>query len=244
MKKTKQQQQYKYEEFSKHISLWNCIPAGQGNSLVLLRKIVNGIQSGSFTRNPSIVIVGENSRELGIATANTLCSPDIREIESKYFNITKNIMDFFSDSTFETVHIITNNGTIGINESVLWSFLKKREYKFSRIDGSWEIIYPHGTIIICAEEIKLVPPSLVRVVDFKVNIESYTQDQLELIVHQRLRFCGIDYNDDEEVLKNIIEYSQGEVWRIIDLIKICILLVQNEGRKLTVKTVKQASKLI
>ena len=245
MKKTQQQhQQYKYEEFDEHISLWNCIPAGQGHSLVLLRKIVEGIQSGSFNRNPSIVIAGEGSRELAIATANTLCSP-AREIDAKFLYNTKNMVDFFSESLFDTVHIVENVGSIGLSESVLWNFLKSREYKFSRMDGSWEIIHSHGTIILISEQVKSISPRILKAVDFKVTLEPYTQEQLELLVHQKVKFCSVDYGNNGEVLKTIVEYGYGKLDLINDLLKICILLAQSENRNiLTLKTVKQASKLI
>jgi hypothetical protein len=243
LKKTQQHQQYKYEEFDQHISLWATIPSGQGHSLVLLRKIVEGIQSGSFTRNPSIVIAGEGSRELAIATANTLCSSDIREIDAKFLFNTKNMVDFFSSSNFDSVHIILNIGSIGLSESVLWNFIKSREYKFSRMDGSWEIIHSHGSIILTSEQVKSISPRILKIADFKVIMEPWTQSQLELLVHQRLKFCGIDYGDNEEVLKTIIEYCQGEIWRIIDLLKICVLLAQSENQKLTLRMVEKASKM-
>jgi hypothetical protein len=242
MKNTKQQ--YKLEEFDKHISLWNCIPAAQGNSLTLLRKIVNGIQSGNFARNPSLIIANEGAKELAIATANSLCSSDIREIESKYLFNVKTQIDYFSDSCFDTIHIIYSVNRIGLTESVLWQFIKNRGCKFPMMDNSVQHIHCHGVIIIVADEIKSIPLALIDAIDFKVIIEPYTQEQLELIVHQRLHFCGIDYGGDEEVLTTILEYCQGEIWRIKDLLKICVLLAQEADGKLNVKLIERASKLI
>lgn len=245
MKKT-QQQQYTFDEFDQHISLWNIIPAGKGNSLVLLRKIVDGIQNGFSDKNPTLVIAGEGARTLGIAMANSICSEDIREISAKYLMGTKDQMEFYRESLFGTVHIISNPGQLGMNESVLWHFLRNRVYKFTSFDRkNFEYIHAHGIFILIAKDIKLIPPSLISAVDFKVIIEPYTQQELELIVHQRLKFCGIFYGDEEMVLKTIIEYGNGQLNHIIDFLKICILMVRAESREeLTMKIVERASKLV
>jgi len=244
MNKT-EQQIYKFEEFGQHISLWNVIPAGQGNSLVLLRKIIDGIQGNSFSQIPSLLIAGEGAEIFSRAVANSLCSSDIREIDAKYLTTNQSQIQFFRDSLFETVNIVSSVGGLGLSESVLWHLIKNRVYKFSSYDRkNFEYIHVNGMIIVCTKDIKLVPPQIIKAVDFKVIIEPYTQEQLELIVHQRLKFCGIDYGDDGEVLKTIIEYGNGQLSLIIDFLKICILMAQSESReKINLKLVQRASRL-
>lgn len=244
MKKT-HQQQYKYEEFDQHISLFNCIPAGKGNSLILLRKIVDGIQNSHFDRNPSILVVGEAAPLFATATANTLCSIDIRTIEAKYLYGVQNQIEFFSDSLFNTIHIINNFEKANFAEPVIWQFLKNGVYKFGSYLSRPEIyIHVNGIIILTASDIKSISQPIIDAVGFKVEIESYTQAQLELVVHQRLKFCGIDYCGDEQVLKTIVEYGCGQLKYIIEFLKICILLAQTDGNnKLTLKIVERACKL-
>lgn len=238
------QNQHKYEEFNRHVSLWNIIPSGSGNSLVLLRKVLDGIQSGTFEKNPTLVISGEGARDLAYAFANSYCSEDIREIEAQHLYLVRGQSEFFLNSLYDTVHIIENIATIGMSESILWHVLKKRIYKTSRMDGSIDFHHITGIIVMTAGEIKSVPPSLYRAVDFKAVMEHYTQEQLELIVHQRLVFCRIDYQNNEDILKTVIEYSCGKLNFIYELLKVCILLAQLEhGNKLDMKTVQQAFKL-
>jgi hypothetical protein len=245
MKKT-QQQQYKYEEFDQHVSLWNIIPSGKGGSLVLLRKIIDGMQNNVFVKNPSILITGEGARTLAAATANTLCSGDIRIIEAKYLINTRTQMDFFGDNLGGTINIINSFERIGLNESVLWSLLKNRNYKFTSFDRKYsEYIYINGLVIITAQNIKSISSEILNVVDFKVEIEPYTQQQLELLVHQRLHFCGVDYNNDGNVLKAIVEHGNGQIENIIDFLKTCILSVQSENKnELTLGIVNKAIKLL
>ena len=245
MKKT-QEQQYTFEEFDEHISLWNMIPAGDGSSLVLLRKILDGSQSGSFSRAPSLLIVGEGADTFAMAIGNSLCSSDIRQIEGKYLSGTKDQMSFFGDSLFDTVHIVSDPRTMSMNESVLWHMLRERRYKFSSFDGkNFEYIHVNGLLVLVAKNIKLLSPQIIKAVDFKVIIDEYTQEQLELIVHQRLRFCGIDYGEDGRVLKAVVQNGNKHLNLIIDLLKICILMVRAEHQeKLTLKLIERASKLI
>lgn len=245
MKDIQPQHQHRFEEFDQHISLWNTIPAGSGNSLVLLRKIVDGIESSFFSRNPCIVIAGEGARELGLAVANTLCSQDIREVEGQFLYLVRGQSDYFDNSLFDAVHIINDVGRIGMSECALWHVIKTRIYKTVRADGSAGYNYVHGIIILAADDIKAVPSSLCRASDYKVVIEEYTREQLELIIHQRLKFCGVNYQNDEEVLKTINKYGGGKLVPILDLLKICIFLAQFEHDNiLTLKTVDKAFKMV
>ena len=89
-----------------------------------------------------------------------------------------------------------------------------------------------------------VSSTILSAVGYKIGIEPYSQQQLELIVHQRLKFCGISYGDDEEVPKTVIKYGNGNLNLILDFLKICILMVQSENhKKLNLKLIERVSKL-
>jgi len=240
------QQTYKFDEFDQHVSLWNIVPAGKGHSLVVLRKIIDSIHNGTFKKNPSVIIAGEGARTLGVALANTLCSEDIRQCDAKFLNNTRSQVEHFAASLFDTVHIISNINTIGMSEGVLWHFLRNGHYKFQSFDGSHcQYIYVHGIMCLCCRDIKSVSPSIMSVVDHKITLEPYTQDQLKLLVHQRLTFCGMNYDNDEEVLAAIVKHGCAELPGIIDLLKMCVLLVHTEGRdKLGMGVVERAAKLL
>ncbi len=243
MKETKQQQ-YKFDEFEQHVSLNNIIPAGNGKHIELLKYIAAGIQSGSFRINPSLLIVGEGAKTIGIALGNTICSEDIRKLDSKYFFGTQNQKDFFENSYCDTVHILSNIDKMGMFEGVLWHFLRLREYKFTGMDKTFEILHVNGIIILTAKTITSISPPIINALDFKIKTEPYTQEQLEQIVSQRLKFCSIHY-ESENVLKAIVAKGSGELKQIIDLLKMCILLLEEEGKKtVTEEIVEKAVRLI
>ncbi|MBE0536847.1 MAG: hypothetical protein IH624_14370 [Phycisphaerae bacterium] len=244
LKKT--QQKHRFDEFDQHVSLWNVVPAGKGHSLVVLRKIADGIHNGTFKKSPSVLIAGEGARTLGMALANTLCSEDVRQCDAKYLNNTRSQIEHFAESLFDTVHIISNVNTIGMGEGVLWHFLRNGNYKFQSFDGAYcQYVYVHGILCLCCNDMKSVSPSLLAIVDHKITVEPYTHQQLELMVHQRLAFCGVDYEDDEGVLVTIVKHGDAQMNQIIDVLRMCVLLVQAEGRSvLDVSVVERAVRLL
>ncbi len=242
MKEIQQQQmqQYKFEEFEQHVNLYNIIPAGDRKSLDLLRSITDGIQSGYFDKTPSVLIVGDGSMALAIAFANTICSDDIRQCDAKCFMGTREMIYFYGDSRFDSVHIIGNIDKMS-SDNIVWNFIKHRVYKFSlSFDGRLsEYVYLNGHLILTATDITKVSQPIVDAVDFKIILEPYTDEQLEMLVQQRLKFCGIGY--DTEVIPTILEYFYGGLKGIIDMLRICVLLVSQEGKDcLTLELVEKA----
>ncbi len=240
-----QKEQYKFEEFEEHLNLFNIVPAGDGKSLDLLRVVTDGIQSGHFDKKPSILIAGDGSINFAIAMANTLCPQELKICDAHYLLTTKDQMDFFGETLPDTIHIIQRVEKMGINESVLWNYLKNRFYKFklSYDCRLVEYIYLNGMIIIVAQDIQKVSQAILDSTDFKVVIEPYSQKQIEMIVRQRLKFCGI-YEQNNEVITTILEYACGGLKRIIEILRICVLLVSQEGKKcLTMELVQKAVNL-
>ena len=52
-------------------------------------------------------------------------------------------------------------------------------------------------------------------------------DRLEAIIHQRLVFCGVEYEGDE-VLRAIIDIGKGKIDLIILFLKKCLMYMNSE----------------
>jgi hypothetical protein len=244
MKKQDEEQLYTFEEFDKHISLYNSVPQGDGNSLVMLRKICDGIHSQCFERNPSIIIAGDNARAYSLALANTLCSDDVRYYQARYLCTVNSLMECFRDSLPDTIHIIQDPKEIGGCEGTLWSIINKREYKFTSYDRKrFEHIYVHGLIILVTDNLPAVPSPITKSVDFKIVINRCSQIQLQLIVHQKLRFCSVDYLNNEEVLKTIAKQGAG-IDQVMEFLKVCILIAKTEQKPLNMALVNRVIRLV
>ena len=105
-----------------------------------------------------------------------------------------------------------------------------------------EVITVNKPIVMTTHQIDKVPDFLTRKVDHVVQIEDYTEQQLELIVLQRLKYCQLEYSD-EKVLKLIVEKGNGDLHKMhmmIRLLKDAITVMQADGRVvLTVDDVEQ-----
>lgn len=236
-----QQEQYKFEEFEEYINLYTIVPAGKGDSLTLLQFLADQIQGGHFSKNPSIIIAGEGASTLAIAMANSIFSQDVRHYDANCIQGTRELIHFYGESKLDSVHIISNIEKLG-NENILWNFLTHRVYRFcANYDGQLsEYIYLNGVIILTAKDITKVREYIIDAANFKVVLEPYSQEQLEMIIRQRLKFSGI-YEQNKEVIMTIFEYSYGSLKRIIEILRICVMLVSQEGKDcLTLELLQKA----
>ena len=100
-----------------------------------------------------------------------------------------------------------------------------------------------GWPVLTEKDINKVADPIVDAVDYIIEIEPYTQ-QLELIVLQRLKYCGVEY-EKEEVLSQIVRGGDGQLKNIIKFLKLCITVMKSDGRddRLMLKDVEKAGRI-
>lgn len=231
----KQEQKYEIEDFSHQVHLWNLVPGGQGKDIVLLRRIVDAIQSDNYSapgnRTPSFLIAGATGKKLvASALINSLIIYDVREVHAKYFDNGIQSFEFFWDSLSSTAHVITDIEKLsGRTESTLWKYLNNRECSYyNNMNRSFDkIVHCNGMIIMTCNNLALISDTIIRATDHIIRLEELTLDQLEAVIHQRLVFCGVEY-DGEEVLRAIVEVGNAKIDLIIEFLKICILMMKAE----------------
>lgn len=240
-KKTKNQ--YNFDEFEQQVILDNIV--GDKRAIYLLQLITNRIKSGYFKSPPSLIITGQVARTLAVATAHSLLkSTDIRVIEGKYLFAWQQIISFFK-GTNNSVFIILNPERMSFSDEMVYGLIQNRKYKFTNHDGSKYAdikIKGNGIIILVSDDIKQVQKELIRIVDFKIQAKKLTKTQIKKIIVQRLEFCKVRF--DKEILDEIIKLAKNRLGKVIDLLKMSILLLAEEKENLlTIKTVKKAATL-
>ena len=235
--KKQEQNIYEIDDFEFHCNLWNIVPGGSGKDIVLLRKIVDAMQSDNYSAPcnipPTFLITAESGtgKKLVVnAILNSLAITDFRECHSKYFDCGIPSFEFFWDSYPTTAHIITNIEQMTEKaEATVWKYLTKRECSYyNNMNKSYDrIVHCNGLIIMTCNNLALIDDTIINATDHIIRLQPLNLDQLEAVIHQRLKFCGIEY-DGEEVLRAIIEAGNAKVDLVIKFLKVCVLTMKAE----------------
>jgi hypothetical protein len=242
---------HKLHEFCSHVNLWNVVPGGSGKGIVLLRKAVDSIHNGNYShpgsQPPSFLICGATGKRLTArALINSLALDDYRLCPGKFFDRGYSSFQFFYDSFPETAHIITNiENLTTMAEATLWKFLHDKfcnYYTHSNKSPS-NILGCNGMIIMTCKSRESVSDALIEATDYIVELEPLTDDQILAVIHQRLHFCGVEY-EGEEVLKALYEQGFGQIEHIIPALERSLMLMQAEMQDfLSLELVEKAEKL-
>lgn len=247
MKKQKEQKKIvDLDQFDQTVSLWQLLPSGAGRGLKRLKIIVDSIQNGQVEqpRKPlSILITGKQGvRTHARSFLRALGLDYPHELPANILNTTTNeVFNFFSPTRWCDSYIISSL-------SLLYNPILKTPYEiitkgqFSIYDNArkaTEVVPIFRPIVMTTHVRDNVPSYFQEKIDHIVEIENYTNQQLELIVLQRLKYCNLDY-DEEKVLRLIVEYGLEKLPNIIRLLKSAITVMFADGRRcLTVDDIQK-----
>ena len=240
MKKEKQKQVISIEEFDKHVSLTNIIPAGNGNSVIRLKKIADALQYDEYhhlTRFPTILIAGKEQGKSTLARAflNYLCL-QIKETDASLFQSYSHITEYFWASHPDRGYLITNIEYLAkIFHKTIFQILRQREYTYLNQSNGCETRYPVDSIVIMtASDILQVPEPILKHIHYKIQQKEYDTNQKILITIQSLNNTGIKYMDDE-VVKKMVERT-ADLDGLIALIRNCIDCLKSDCKNDILKT--------
>ena len=245
MSKTQKQTTTELDSFDEEISLWQLLPTGKGHGLSLLKTIVDSILNTNKNKLPSILITGsEGKRTHARAFVRALGIDDIKEIHGSLLQPVSGVMQYFC-SIDDTAHIVTDINQIHslVRLSICQIIKDHRFYLFDYMKEGINSFEVPGLLVLTEKDINKVADPIVDAVDYIIEIEPYTQ-QLELIVLQRLKYCGVEY-EKEEVLSQIVRGGDGQLKNIIKFLKLCITVMKSDGRddRLMLKDVEKAGRI-
>ncbi|AQT68248.1 hypothetical protein STSP2_01404 [Anaerohalosphaera lusitana] len=235
MKNTRQQKILKpLDDFDEAVSLWNIMPSGSGKAVQLLRKIVDQVHEDRFSngsvRYPSLLIHGhEGKRTLARAFVNSLGFDEADEIYGRFMDADHRAKAFFGKQG-EVSHVILDAEKIRpVTLSIIWEMIEKGEHDFTNILGQKENIFISGPLILTTSDIGRVHKSIRDAAGFTVEVEPFSEEQMKLIIHQRLVFCGIKY-EGEDVLEAVVNAGGGSVSDSIKLLRMAYVMMRADGR--------------
>lgn len=245
MEHTQNKQIVELSEFDSSISLWQMIPSGKGKALALLKTISNSVLNSTNKTVPSVLITGkEGKRTHASAFSRALASDKITEIDGSLLQVTVGMVHFF-DASFDETHIITNaEQLVPQGKHSVAQILRERKFTlYNYVRKQHDIYAVPGIVILTATELSKVPEPIIDAIDFVVEIKKYSIEQLKLVVLQRLKYAGFDY-ECEEVLSEIVNGGKGQLKQVIRFLKLCVVVMGAEGRdELSMKDVKKALRL-
>ena len=250
MKKQKQEQVISINEFDETASLHQLIPSGAGHGLKHIKLIVDSILNNpkeESSKPLSLLITGKQGvrthafcfiRALGLEHINELPAP---LIQSTYSSIS----DFFNPLLTCDSYIISSVEILHSSIlTILYQIMTKGKYSLNNhYSKTQEITAIYHPLIMTAQSKTKMPNYFTEKIDHIVELDDYTDQQLELVVLQRLIYCKIDY-DDEKILKIIVKYGCSNLNQIIRLLKCSITVMLADSRRvLTVDDVKKAKRM-
>lgn len=245
MKKQQERKQIvDLDEYDRTISLWQLLPSGAGRGQKRLKIIVDSMLNSQVepSLKPfSLLVAGSQGtrtharcvlRALGFEYPGELPAHLLQSTASEVYS-------FFSPRMADSYIISSVSLLYPATLKTLYEVISKGE--FSRHDNmkkTTEVVPVFSPIIMTTHTKNNVPTYLQEKIDHIVELEDYTDQQLQLIVLQRLKYCGLDY-DEEKVLKLIVEYGLEKLHDIIRLLKSAIAFTLADSRTtLTVEDVK------
>ena len=234
-----------------HVHLWNIRSTGSGKAVSFLKTIVDSIHHDNPSSEdyvyPTILITGNEGKATNVnALINSLAMNDLdyRECEGEYFDNGIYSRPFFKDSSCDTVYVINNIDRLkGTSGYILWEFIKHKKHTFQNWNnGDKDCVHLHGLLVMTTSDTKNISPSVLKEIDYIIDIESCSALQQEEIVKQRLDFSDVAYED--KAVEMIVKVTNKTVSKCIDLLKRSFVIMRADGRdKLSLKDVERAFKL-
>ena len=91
--------------------------------------------------------------------------------------------------------------------------------------------------VFSVDDPKKLCKDLYKAIDYHCYLQDYNNGQIELLIPQRLKWCGCDYV--KEVPAIIVHNGQGSISNCIRLLSVCYLIMRGNSRtKMVVKDVE------
>ena len=246
MKKQQQKQIISIDQFDNEVSLYQLLSPGAGRGLSHLKTIVNSIlhNPGHKQREPlSLLVVGEQgTRTHSRCFIRALGLESINEIPAKLLHSQINAVHEFFNPLFPAQSFLVSN-IDALYPSVLkclYEIISKGEYSYYNPQKRCkEVVAIYAPVVMTAQNKSKIPEYFKENIDHIVHVGEYSEQNLILVVLQRIKYCGFDY-EEEKVLSMLVESGYEDLQQIIRLLKNSITMMMSENRSvLTVEDVKK-----
>jgi len=229
--------------FDEEVSLYKILFQDKATSL--LKYLIEKLGIDSYENNlrlPSLIISGREGKSLiAKAFSNSICCC-FEHIQGDLISSGGNVGTLYEMIEHQTIiyHISKADKLYPASVSSLLKFMTQG-YTSLRNPINKEVNVVPATnklFIFSAKNINNVNSDLVKAVHYHCRLNSFpTPEQIELIIEQRLRWIGIEY--EKEVPKTIVDHGWATIAEGIGLLTTCFLAMRGSNRtRMTVKDVE------
>ena len=233
-KQTKQQPVVDLDTFEE-VSLYQLIPSGAGFGQSFLKIFVDSVLNGNGKLTSLLITGKEGLQTHASAFLRGLGIENINQIDASMLQNSHDMYVFLCSQNYQG-YIITNvENVMSSTQYHLCEILKKQIFcPYNYMSKQNDVHDVPGLVVLTATDRKKVPASVIDCIDYVVELEDYTPDQLELIILQRLKYANIDY-EDECILQEIVKYGRNELEKSIRFMRYCVAVMQSQGRNRLLK---------
>ncbi len=226
------------------VSLYQLIPSGTGMSLSHLKTIVDAVHNGGSTLKSVLLTGKEGLHTHASALLRALAIDNFTEIDASFLQYPSSVHEFFCSGDHDGYIISNCEHLCDCAKSRLYQILKKQCFTlYNHVRENHDVFCVLGPIVLTGKRDAQIAQPIKDSVQHIIMLEDYTEQQLILIVLQRLKYANIDY-ENERVLQDIVEYGKKDLKLCIQFLKCCVAVMQAEGRQMiTVKDVTRAAYL-
>lgn len=230
MKKQTKQDEPIIDTFGQ-VSLYQIIPSGRGMAQSLLKTFIDSIHIGRTHINSLLIVGKSGAKTIAGAFLRSVGMTDFNETDASLLQNVYDLHIFICNESNEG-YIIGNIEHLAPSVIPhLYDILKRGVFRpYNYVEKKHDYYEIRGMIIMTSKNISDVPKPILDTINYIVELEEYTTDQLELIVLQRLKYAHIDYAN-EHVLKNIVKYGKNNLDKCVRFMMFCIAIMQADGRQ-------------
>ena len=231
------------------LSLWQMIPAGNGNGLKKLRVIVNSLLNGQAVKQDnkpfSLLVYGPTGKKTHMyAFLKGNGVEIIHHSPASMLYTTMELYEFFYGSMPDAGYIISDlNMLPSGNCKKLYQILNQGYFTYMDSGGIKREVPVLSSIIATVKKLNMIPDIILNSFQYVVELNEYTSQQKELIALQRLKYSNIEI-EGEDVLKKLILLSPSDLEDLIKLLNLSIMVMMGEGRAvLTSEDIRKGKEL-
>jgi hypothetical protein len=247
MKRAEEKRTISLADFDHEVSLYQLIPAGTGKALCLLKRIVDYILIAKPEKIPSLLITGEQ----GVSTyarcfLRALGLEFIKKVDGFFIQTCSGLPLIFGNHSRDAGYILANvNQMDRAIQSHINDILTKRQFElYNYFSEEREVHHVEGVLVLTSNQAETIPDSMKKAIDYHIVLEPYSHEQRILLILQRFKYCGIQY-ESNSVLEAFVIFGNGNIHLMVQLLQICIAIISTEGRTtITLKDLKKAADLI